>query len=535
MRLKLSTTDKNFLINRYKEDGKSVAEIVAEWNLADGGERLLADTVRKLLRATDDPEEKMWKELESGCWYDSDNFKQLLEMKFRSTTHANQTFAPFKSYTLSYDGVRIRSLDPERIPQIDQETLSQMTWDESRNPESSSNSGLEFRKVFERNGGVITDYRNLVSSHSKSILDRDIPGWVPGTTGPWSQVATLLRTPLPVPGKKKEHVENSFVQLATAKTAFQSEFNHCNGAKSGSDCSTLESVSGYRLNPSLDDLLALAEIDERNGRKRKRKAAQKNISMFKNILSITEMLYENVSTKLRKRGRDENAESGSLSHTAKAPRISNARSRPHKHGSRVYDVSNQLSSKWISFLFNLPPTCEIQLFHMDDELPGVSGIWGLVPNQYIVVWLNSYRMNLIISKLRIIYRRVIADAGGRRMSEIAYWNMVVICYLESVGFGDGGKYQVTPVRIPLEVGKIFLFDSFWIHSGMGREAWEEESLRVHLYLPQVHKRGGEEVQQHTIDPWQTGCENHLLYPGLHFIGQTYRLYELPARTQDVPQ
>ena len=49
-------------------------------------------------------------------------------------------------------------------------------------------------------------------------------------------------------------------------------------------------------------------------------------------------------------------------------------------------------------------------------------------------------------------------------SDEAFWNLVAAVHLKNMGFAD--EKRLTPVKIPLEVGKLLLFDFKVLHSGM---------------------------------------------------------------------
>ena len=99
-------------------------------------------------------------------------------------------------------------------------------------------------------------------------------------------------------------------------------------------------------------------------------------------------------------------------------------------------------------------------------------------------------------------------------SEDAFWNLVAAVHLRNMGFA--GDKRPTPVKIPLEVGKLLLFDFRVIHAGMPYVA-KLESMRGHMYWAQSDSRGLDTASDHTFFPWVT---SQPFYPGWEFIADT---------------
>ena len=162
----------------------------------------------------------------------------------------------------------------------------------------------------------------------------------------------------------------------------------------------------------------------------------------------------------------------------------------------------------------MPDGTIVQLEHMDDgRCNGAGGLWGLVEGQYFVVWLFSYEMNLELESIWK-FRDSVVSKKPEGWSDEAFWNLVAAVHLKNMGFAD--EKRPTPVKIPLDVGKLLLFDFKVLHAGMP-SVGDSASMRGHMYWAQNDSRRGQNVSGHTFFVWDT---TKAFYPGWRFITDT---------------
>jgi hypothetical protein len=157
---------------------------------------------------------------------------------------------------------------------------------------------------------------------------------------------------------------------------------------------------------------------------------------------------------------------------------------------------------------------------MDDHCPGASALWGLVSDQYVIVWWNSYEMNRELDELSSdFYEFVMKQPRPEEWTEEAFWNLAAgLCLTES-GFETWRKQE--PVKIPLKVGELLLMDFLVVHAGMPYVDGSA-SLRGHLYWAQIASRDGETASGSTCFPWAT---YHKLYPSWRILSKDRKKFQ----------
>ena len=125
-------------------------------------------------------------------------------------------------------------------------------------------------------------------------------------------------------------------------------------------------------------------------------------------------------------------------------------------------VPQHLSARFFSSLSCLDKATTVQIEHMDDYYKGLSVLWGLVENQYVIVWLNSYELNLELETINE-FREQVTSKKPANWSDDDFWNLVAGVHLENSGFTKDKLPK--PVKIPLAVGDLMLFDVMTVHAG----------------------------------------------------------------------
>jgi hypothetical protein len=112
-----------------------------------------------------------------------------------------------------------------------------------------------------------------------------------------------------------------------------------------------------------------------------------------------------------------------------------------------------LISDSFSLLTCVSEKTKVQREHMDDLEIGASALWGLVENQYVIVWMHSYEMNLEIERIAEFYDDIVA-MKPTDWSDEAFWNLVSTIHLRNQKFAS--EMRPRPVKIPLKVLIIWL-------------------------------------------------------------------------------
>jgi hypothetical protein len=187
---------------------------------------------------------------------------------------------------------------------------------------------------------------------------------------------------------------------------------------------------------------------------------------------------------------------------------------------RQYRLVADMMPDWLSFLtcIRCPPGIRrAQREHMDDHEPGLSGLWGLAPKQFVIVWKGSFEANLELERLHDLYYEFVVAQKPAGWSDQAFWNLVANVHLRRLR----PKYTVSPVKVPLPVGDLLLFDFLVVHAGM--PAFPRLlSLRGHLYWPRIAGRDGESPDDLTCFPWGT---YHRYYPAWRVIAKGRAAFE----------
>ena len=322
----------------------------------------------------------------------------------------------------------------------------------------------DFRNHLDAHGLVYGDFSDFITRDHKSSLDQGGDNWAPSCpTGPWPVVVTAIC--------------RDGVQIHKDL---------------GGVISDDKEERDGRINPGIPYLLNRFEKHQ----------DETAMAATKRVLQVGEGLYSSVARSLMLKIR-ERADS-----TRRTVDI-----EPNMHSSAMSLLSClgnlKVQRKMVKTL--------VQLEHLDDDLAGYGGLWGLVNGQYVIVWLNSYEMNRELVAIFDFWDFVMSKKPENWSNE-AFWNLVACSHLENTGFT--GQRRPTPVKIPLVVGKLLLFDFMVMHAGMPFEP-NTESMRGHIYWAQVSGRAGIEALSRTFWPWQ----NHTpFYPGWRFIADTRRQF-----------
>ena len=129
---------------------------------------------------------------------------------------------------------------------------------------------------------------------------------------------------------------------------------------------------------------------------------------------------------------------------------------------RQYAVMPELNPGWFSLLTCVSKKTKVQREHMDDHAIGAAALWGLVEEQYVIVWLYSYEMNLEIERIAAFYDFIMTQKPPNHWSDEAFWNLFSTIHLQNQGFASGRRPR--PVKIPLKVRipLLFIFITFYL-------------------------------------------------------------------------
>ena len=350
----------------------------------------------------------------------------------------------------------IKQLDDAKIPTISEDELRHLRFDFNLSTYEGNKDVIqsEFRDHLYSNGIAIGPISDLVSPDDRINLERDMTqgSWLPSSTsGPWKIVSEYV-------------VDNGC------------KIQQKNGATFGS-----AERPETRISPNL---LVLKDMC---GPPRKPKAPIVHAALCQ-VLRVCEAVYRLVLSLL--------------------PTSETADTRRRTYGS----VQKELTASFVSIISCMTEKTKVQLEHMDDHLRGISALWGLVEHQYVIVWLNSYQLNLELERIAE-FRASVMSRKPAGWSDDAFWNLVAGVHLENSGFGGAGRPR--PVKVPLAVGDMMLFDFMVVHAGMPFVKGLP-SLRGHMYFPVVAGRGALSAADITCFPWDT---NHALFPGWRIIAK----------------
>jgi len=365
---------------------------------------------------------------------------------------------------------KIDHLDAEKIPIITEAQLRTLHFDfeqekfhrpdsEGRFDASDASLRHEFRNHFETKGLVYAGIKDFMSRDDKKYIDDNIENWEPScATGPWDVVAEAIR-------KDGPQIRKVLGGVISDHTEFRDG----------------------RFNPDMEFLLA--RFPE----------GPVNVAL-RNVMDVGEALYRSVGLLMMTDSRTNSRRSKySFNQDMHTTGMSFLSCLPVRRGRQV----------------RLPNGAIVQLEHIDDHMIGAGALWGLVAGQYVIVWLYSYEMNVELERIHK-FRGDVMEKKPADWTEEAFWNLVASVHLEKSGFTT--ERCPTPVKIPLEVGKLLLFDFKVIHSGMPSMPDEgAASMRGHMYWAQTASRRGYHASKYTRWPWDT---SHEFFPGWDFIAKT---------------
>ena len=379
-----------------------------------------------------------------------------------------------------YEGLMTEPVDADKVPWASEAQIESIRFDfenprynkaDSDNGNAGNNKAFkaDFRKHLQSRGMVFGAFSSFISQdeHARDpdILSKACPS---STNGPWNTVAGAVQE------------DKSFRSKCRREGATFAK------------CGTTED----RINPNFNVLKShYIDIDAEKlpeGEKERRGGFR---AAFLQVLCKCEAVFRSIASWL--------------------PTCQ----RKDSHGKK-YAIPLELDPSNFSLLSCLSKKTKVQMEHMDDNAPGVSALWGLFPNQYVIVWWFSYEMNRELEELSSdFYDFVMKQPRPSVWSEAAFWNLVADLCLKMKGFHTCRK--PTPVKVPLPVGKLLLMDFLVVHAGMPF-VQGEASLRGHMYWAQVAGRGGESASMSTCFLWST---YHKLYPSWRILSQGRRVYE----------
>lgn len=357
-----------------------------------------------------------------------------------------------------YDGHKTKRVDPSKVPDISADELEALRFpfEKPRYKTDAKQLRHDFRKHLETKGMVWGPFASFVGPEDQQRLDQDGP-WAPSAddANPWQTVGEVVAT----------------------NSKLHADFRRTAGA-TFSDSGATED----RLNPAHDYLKRYFALN----------MPLPVRDALSRVLEVTEALYRSVA--------------------ALVPTIERADSK----WKRPYAINPEMISPWLSFLTCLSKKTQVQREHMDDNVRGLSALWGLTPRQYVIVWRHSYEMNCELERIHaLFYEYVMATKKPVGWTQEAFWNLVANTHLAAHGFA-----QPTPVKVPLRVGEVVLMDFNVVHAGMPFVAGG--SLRAHVYWASVAGRDGEAASGQTCYLWST---YHPFYPGWKVLSRDRRRFE----------
>ena len=462
-RVQLNTAEKEELLQQIQLDpsNENLHSLADDWN-AQHPERPLKFAALKRLCKTrmpqDEDAERFW-----------GTVQEYVEREL-STADALQRYQPAVD-GFDYTGYKTKRVDAAKIPDITAAQLEALRfpfdapkYNKHATPAESRTSEKQMRHDFRAHwhakGIAWAPFQRFVGSEDRKRLDA--APWTPSAPdGPWQAVGEVVMTHARLHSEIKRTMGAAFADVG--------------------------GETDDRLNPNHETL-------KRYFATHAPMAARDALSR---VLEATEALYRGVATLV--------------------PTMERADSK----WKRTYGINPEMMAPWLSFLTCLSRKTLVQREHMDDNARGISGLWGLVPNQYVIVWLHSYEMNLELERIHgLFYNHVIAHRKPAGWPDDAFWNLVANAHLEAQGFTT--TRRPTPVKVPLRVGDVLLIDFMVIHAGMPFVSAQEPSLRAHLYWAQVAGRDGESASGQTCFQWSTF---HPFFPGWRVLSHGRRKFE----------
>lgn len=444
---------------RHDPSDRNLSSLVSEWNsrVAEHKCEINIGILRRMRDEMPKSPESIWEEIKSGVGAETSRPNAWEEYQ-----------PPVAGY--DYEGCKVTPVDAFKIPFATEPQMASIKFDFD-NPRYKMNGDVQekkisnqafkadFRKHFNRTGMVYGSFKNFISQDERDALGADCE---PSTTnGPWKTLADV------VTGDKKFRQE-----AKKSGTAFANFNTH-----------------QERINPNYDFLRNFYIVEKRGT------AGTGVASALVYVLSVCEAVFRSVSSWLPTCDRKDSF-------------------------SRKYAIPQDLIPSYFSLLSCLAIGTTAQIEHMDDHCPGASALWGLVPDQYVIVWLHSYEMNRELEELSSdFYEFVMKQPRPEEWTEEAFWNLVAGLWLKVKGFDSWRK--PTPVKIPLKVGELLLMDFLIIHAGMPYVAGSA-SLRGHLYWAQIASREGEKASESTCFLWAT---YQRLYPSWRILSKDRQKFQ----------
>lgn len=395
-------------------------------------------------------------------------------------TNAFKEYEP-RTEGYDYDGMKTTPVDAAKVEWASRSQMDSIRFDfenpkfhkndDDKRKESSKKAfKADFRKHFQSTGMVCGAFNSFISQeeHDRDLAPLGQDCCPSSCNGPWKTVARVI--------KEDKKFQNKCKSAGTTFANFGTQED--------------------RINPNFDSLKA-RYIDGQEGKFTEGESTKRGDirEALLHVLLICESVFRSVASWL--------------------PTCA----RKDSHGKK-YAIPLELTASNFSLLSCLTKKTKAQIEHMDDHAPGASALWGLVPNQYVIVWWHSYEMNRELDELSSeFYDFVKQQPRPREWTEAAFWNLVAGLCLKAKGFASWRK--PTPVKIPLPVGELLLMDYMVLHAGMPFVEGQD-SLRGHLYWAQVAGREGEYASESTCFPWAT---YHRLYPSWRILSQGRRVYQ----------
>ena len=466
-RRRLNHDQKEHFRTLIREDGskRNLSSLVSDWNsrVSEHNCPINIRCLKRLQTEMPNSPESTWEKIKSEV---------AVEI---ARPNAWKEYEP-RTGGFDYDGCMTTGVDASKIPFAELYQMDSIEFDFDKHKmnassgdkqKQASNEGdkfkADFRKHFSKKGMMHGSFNNFFSQNQRDADPTCLgEGCVPSTTnGPWKTLADVV----------------------TSDKQFQRKCN-VGGAVFGATFDSRQE----RINPNFDQL--------REHYIEKEKKAETGVAAaLLHVLRVCEALFRSVSSWLPTCERKDSL-------------------------TKKYAIPQDLTPSYFSLLSCLAPTTTTQIEHMDDHCSGASALWGLVPDQYVIVWWNSYEMNRELEELSsAFYEFVMKQPRPDEWTELAFWNLVAGLCLKAKGFDSWRK--PTPVKIPLEVGKLLLMDYMVVHAGMPFVAGRA-SLRGHLYWAQTAARDGETASGATCPPWAT---YHKLYPSWRILSKDRRQFQ----------
>ena len=270
-----------------------------------------------------------------------------------------------------HNGRTTKVLDAEKVPLITEEQLTKLRFDFQREKYFKTGEGQkkqrsDFRDQLQ-SGIVCTKFSSFIGMDEEVRCMGALDDLLPSETGSiWKTVSDVVLTQ--EFGKHAQRQGNTF-----------------------SDEHTVED----RVNPNYKVLKDYFT----------KKAPQSSVSALSRVLQVSEAVYRTVATLLPTNERKDSRR-------------------------RTYPIMPELNPEWLSLLTALTKKTRVQREHVDDTEIGASGLWGLVANQYVIVWLGSYEMNLELERISSFYDFVMTKKPVG-WTDAAFWNLVAGVHLEN--------------------------------------------------------------------------------------------------------